>query len=82
MNNFWVPVPMMWPFFQKLAYCHQQDNQWEQALKFYLQADLMLDDNHLTKKKIALCYLKLKKTTLALDYYQAAEKSSPSQSPH
>lgn len=63
---------------QKLAYCHQQDNQWEKALNFYLQADLLLDNSHWTKKKIALCYLKQKKTTQALEYYQAAEKLQPS----
>ena len=62
---------------QKLAYCHQQVNQWDKALNFYLQADLLLDNNHWTKKKIALCYLKLKKTPLALEYYQVAEKLQP-----
>ncbi len=62
---------------QKLAYCHQQNSNWDEALGYYLHADLLLDNNHWNKKKIALCYLKLKKTMQALDYYQAAEKLQP-----
>ena len=62
---------------QKLAYCHQQNSDWEQALTFYLHSDYLLDENHWNKKKIALCYLKLKKTGQALDYYLAAEKLQP-----
>jgi tetratricopeptide (TPR) repeat protein len=62
---------------QKIAYCHQQNGNWNSALQFYLQADLLADNNHWTKKKIALCYVKLQKPAMAIEYYQAATKLQP-----
>ena len=62
---------------QKIAYCHQQNNDWEQALKHYLHADLLTDNNHWITKKVALCYLKTEQTQKALEYYLKAEKLQP-----
>ncbi|TRX65781.1 lipopolysaccharide assembly protein LapB [Carboxylicivirga sp. M1479] len=62
---------------QKIAFCHQQLKNYDEALKYYLQADLVGAQSVWNKKKIALCYRHLKKTKKALGYYQEAEKVSP-----
>ena len=62
---------------QKIAYCHQQNGEWDKALKSYMHADLLSGNNHWTKKKIALCYLKQGNVNKALEYYHIAEKLQP-----
>jgi len=62
---------------QKLAYCYQQEGDYEQALHYYLQADLYGDPQVWNTKKIALCYRYLKSPEKALEYYQRAEKQKP-----
>jgi len=62
---------------QKLAYCYQKMDDFDQALTCYLKADLF-DQNHLWNyKKIALCYRHLKKPELALGYYLQAVALDP-----
>jgi tetratricopeptide (TPR) repeat protein len=63
--------------YQKLAYCHQKQGDFKNALDGYLKAELY-DLNRLWNlKKIALCYRNLKKPAKALDYYKEAEKLDP-----
>jgi len=62
---------------QKLAYSHQQLEEYEQAINFYLQADLIDAQSTWTKKKIALCYHHLKDLDKALQYYKEAENLAP-----
>ncbi len=62
---------------QKVAYCYQQLGNPEQALHYYLQADLTQAGSMWNKKKIALCYRHLKNPQKALEYYKEAEKLGP-----
>jgi tetratricopeptide (TPR) repeat protein len=62
---------------QKLAYCHQQLHEHEQALQYYLQADLFDHSQVWNLKKVALCYRQLKNPEKALEYYKEAERVSP-----
>jgi tetratricopeptide (TPR) repeat protein len=62
---------------QKLAYCHQQNDDYEKALHYYLQADLYGDSQVWNLKKIALCYRYLKNPEKALEYYKMAEQLKP-----
>ena len=63
--------------YQKLAYCHQKQGNYKQALDGYLKAELY-DMNRLWNiKKIALCYRNLKEPAKALEYYKEAEKLDP-----
>ncbi|WP_439181525.1 tetratricopeptide repeat protein [Carboxylicivirga taeanensis] len=62
---------------QKVAYCHQQLNNYEKALHYYLQAELTGAESLWNKKKIALCYRHLKNPQKALEYYKEAEKLGP-----
>jgi tetratricopeptide (TPR) repeat protein len=62
---------------QKLAYCHQQNDDFEKALHFYLKADLYGDSQVWNSKKIALCYRYLKNPEKALEYYKTAEQLKP-----
>lgn len=62
---------------QKKAYCYQQLGNYAEALKCYLQADLIKSESVWNKKKIALCYRHLKNPQMALQYYKEAEKFGP-----
>ncbi|PRZ02279.1 tetratricopeptide repeat protein [Marinilabilia salmonicolor] len=62
---------------QKLAYCYQQNDDYEKALHYYQQADLYGDSQVWNLKKIALCYRYLKNPEKALEYYKAAEQLKP-----
>ncbi|MCU4155011.1 hypothetical protein J1N10_03435 [Carboxylicivirga sp. A043] len=59
---------------QKMAYCYQQTKQYEKALCYYQQAELLGSQSVWNKKKIALCYRHLNDPQKALDYYKEAEK--------
>jgi len=63
---------------QKSGFCLQQLNQKEQALKAYLQADLIHSDSLWTLKRIATTYRQLKNPAKAMEYYRRAEKLAPS----
>jgi len=59
---------------EKIAFCYQKLEDWENALNLYLQAELF-DKNRLwILKKIGLCYRKLKNTEKALEYYLEVAK--------
>ncbi|WP_016777601.1 tetratricopeptide repeat protein [Anaerophaga thermohalophila] len=62
---------------QKLAYCYQQENDYEKALHYYQQADLYGESEVWNLKKIALCYRYLKNPSKALEYYKLAEQKKP-----
>jgi len=62
---------------QKLAFCYQQIGDFEQALNYYLQAELYGDIQVWNLKKIALCYRYLKNPNKALEYYKLAEQQKP-----
>ncbi len=62
---------------QKLAYCYQQNGDYEKALHYYLQADLYGESQVWNIKKIALCYRYLKNPEKALEYYKTAEQHKP-----
>lgn len=58
---------------QKTAFCFQKQGDYENALTFYLRADLFDLNKIWNLKKIALCYRNLNQPQKALDYYQQAE---------
>ncbi len=62
---------------QKIAYAHQHLENYESALNFYLQADLIDAQSTWIKKKIALCYHHLKNMDKALQFYKEAESLAP-----
>lgn len=62
---------------QKRGFCLQKLNQPEQALKAYLQADLIQSDSLWTLKRIATTYRQLRQPAKALDYYRRAEPLAP-----
>ncbi len=62
---------------QKIAFCYQQQNDYESALKYYLKADLIETDKVWNIKKVAHCYLHLNNSEEALKYYQRAEELDP-----
>ena len=62
---------------QKIAFCYQQEKNYEKALENYLKADLIDSHQVWNLKKIALCYHYLKDSEKALKYYQKAEKVDP-----
>ncbi|WP_430814484.1 tetratricopeptide repeat protein [Carboxylicivirga sp. RSCT41] len=63
---------------QKMAYCYQQSGNYEKALCYYQQAELLGSQSVWNKKKIALCYRHLNKPEDALNYYKEAEKMDSS----
>ena len=62
---------------QKVAYSYQKQGDFEQALSYYLKAELIDASGNWLKKKIAYCYLVLKDIPQALAYYKTAERLAP-----
>jgi len=62
---------------QKIAYCYQQQEDYVNALKWYLRADFFETQTAWNKKKIALCYLHLNNPEKALEYYKDADRLTP-----
>ena len=63
--------------FEKIAYCHQQNGNFDEALEYYHRAEL-LDRNRLwLLTRIAWCYRKTGKYEKAVAYYHEAEKLEP-----
>lgn len=62
---------------QKRGYCAQKQSNYQEALDFYLKADLVESNNSWTIKKIAYCYRALENTEMALSYYQQAIELQP-----
>jgi tetratricopeptide (TPR) repeat protein len=62
--------------YEKIAYCYQEDGDWEEALKYYRRAEL-IDRKVWTIKKTGLCLRRLGRNEEALDYYQQASELEP-----
>jgi tetratricopeptide (TPR) repeat protein len=71
-------VPTDAELHQKKGYCLQRLQLPDQALKAYLQADLIQTDSPWTLKRIAATYRQLNKPEKALEYYRRAELLAPS----
>jgi len=62
---------------QKQGYCQQQMKNYEEALRFYMKADIFKHDQIWNLKKIALCYRYLKNPEKAIKYFKETEKIDP-----
>lgn len=62
--------------YEKVAFCYQQEENYEEALRYYKRAEL-IDRKIWTLKKIGLCFRRLGKKEEALDYYLQAGKLDP-----
>jgi tetratricopeptide (TPR) repeat protein len=62
--------------YEKIAFCYQQDENYEEALKFYRRAEL-IERKPWTLKKIGLCLRRLGRKEEALDYYLQAGTLEP-----
>lgn len=63
--------------YQKTGYCYQSTGNFEEALEYYLKADLIKPNNLWTLRHIAICYRNMKKSEMALDYFLRAENLAP-----
>ncbi|MCD8166632.1 MAG: hypothetical protein LUE93_11270 [Bacteroides sp.] len=63
--------------FQKIGYCYQKQNKFEEAISSYLQADILKPDNIWTNRSLAKCYRSLKQYGKALEYYRKVEAVQP-----
>lgn len=62
--------------YEKIAYCYQEAENYEEALRYYKRAEL-IDRKAWTIKKIGLCLRRLGKTEDALEYYLQAGDIEP-----
>jgi tetratricopeptide (TPR) repeat protein len=62
--------------YEKIAFCYQQEEIFEDALRYYRMADL-IERKEWTLKKIGLCLRRLGKKEEALDYYLQAGSMDP-----
>jgi tetratricopeptide (TPR) repeat protein len=62
--------------YEKIAYCYQQNEDYEEALKYYNRAEL-IDRKVWTIKKIGLCLRRLGRNEEALEYYLQAYDLEP-----
>ena len=62
--------------YEKIAFCYQQEENYEEALRYYQRAEL-IDRKIWTLKKIGLCLRRLGKKEEALDYYLQAGAMDP-----
>lgn len=62
---------------QKAAFAHQKMGDYDRALTYYLQADILVPESIWNLKKIGLCYRYLKQPEKALQYYRQAELQDP-----
>ncbi len=62
--------------YEKIAYCHQQSGNYEEALRYYRMSDLIVRKAW-TIKKIGLCCRKLGRNVEALDSYLQALNIEP-----
>ncbi|MGE5419991.1 MAG: tetratricopeptide repeat protein [Chloroflexota bacterium] len=62
--------------YEKIAFCHQEADDFENALVFYRRAEL-IDRKTWTIKKIGLCLRRLHRTEEALEYYLQASDMEP-----
>ena len=62
--------------YEKIAFCYQQEENYEEALRYYKRADV-IDRKVWTLKKIGLCLRRMGKKEDALDYYLQAGIMDP-----
>lgn len=62
--------------YEKTAYCHQENGDYREALRYYKKAEL-IDRKAWTVKKIGLCYRRLGRNEEALEYYIQAGDMEP-----
>ena len=62
--------------YEKIGYCYQENDDYEEALKFYKRAEL-IDRKVWTIKKIGLCLRRLRRNDEALEYYLQASDLEP-----
>ncbi len=62
--------------YEKIAFCYQQEENYEEALRYYQRAEL-IERKAWTLKKIGLCFRRLGKKEEALDYYLQAGSINP-----
>jgi len=62
--------------YEKIAFCYQQEESYEEALRYYQRAEL-IERKIWTLKKIGLCLRRLGKKEEALDYYLQAGTMDP-----
>jgi tetratricopeptide (TPR) repeat protein len=63
--------------FEKIAYCHQQNGNYDEALEYYHRAELLDRKRVWLLTRIAWCYRKTGKNDKAVAYYYEAEKIEP-----
>ncbi len=61
---------------EKIAFCYQQEENYEEALRYYQRAEL-IERKVWTLKKIGLCFRRLGRKEEALDYYLQAGAMDP-----
>ena len=71
-----IEKPSEVQLYEKIAYCYQQNEDYEEALKYYNRAEL-IDRKVWTIKKIGLCLRRLGKNEEALEYYLQAYDLEP-----
>lgn len=62
---------------EKSAYCYQQLQLFDEAIRYYHQAELFDTRKSWIYKKLGFCYRKLKNTRESLRYYQQADREEP-----
>ncbi len=62
--------------YEKIAFCYQEEENYEEALKFYRRAEL-IERKPWTLKKIGLCLRRTGRTDEALDHYLQAGQMEP-----
>jgi tetratricopeptide (TPR) repeat protein len=62
--------------YEKIAFCYQQEEDYEEALRYYRRAEL-IERKVWTLKKIGLCLRRLGRKEEALDYYLQAGTMDP-----
>ena len=63
--------------YQKAGYILQKQKRYADAIKHYLQADILSPDNVWTNKHLAQCYKLLGDMPKALEYYKKVEATQP-----
>ncbi len=63
--------------FQKTGYCFQSTENYEEALEYYLKADIIKPNNLWTLRHIAICYRNMKKCEMSLQYFLRAAELAP-----
>ncbi len=62
---------------QRIGFCFQQESNFQEALTYYLRADIIQADDYWNIRKIASCYRSLHRTQKALKYFKQADILRP-----